>query len=162
MCNSFYICNSCKYVHKMQLFLQLFFHMQRFFSRAALLQLLFSQCNSWTQKKIFHYISARQHGFVPGKSVQSNLLEYINFIVESIWNGGQIDAIVTDFWKDFDKVKGGVKGVHRSWFQSYLVNRTQYVVIGSTKSKEIKPSSGIQQGSILGPLLFLIYVNNLA
>lgn len=81
-------------------------------------------------------ISDRQHGFVPGKSVQSNLLEYTNFIVESIAKGGQIDTIFTDFSKAFDKVshnlltqdleRYGVKGVHRRWFQTYLINRTQY------------------------------------
>lgn len=116
-------------------------------------------------------ISRSQHGFVSGRSTLTNLLEYLNFIIESMANGGQTDTIFTDFSKAFDQVSHNlllqdlqnfsVNGDCLAWFQSYLTNRSQVVLIGSTKSKEILPTSGIPQGSILGPLLFLIFINNL-
>lgn len=117
------------------------------------------------------YISPSQHGFVSGRSPQTNLMEYLHHVVESISNGGQVDTIFTDFSKAFDQVSHnlilqdlenlGVNEVVQKWFRSYLTGRRQFVVIGSTKSDVIIPTSGIPQGSILGPLLFLIFINNL-
>lgn len=120
---------------------------------------------------IREYISLSQHGFVSGRSTQTNLLEFVNFVVHSIANGGQVDTIFTDFSKAFDQVSHnlllqdlenfGVNGAILQWFESHLNGRSQFVMIGSTKSHVINPTSGIPQGSILGPLFFLIFINSL-
>ena len=112
-----------------------------------------------------------QHGFIRGKSCTSNLLEVLDHAGHLLDDGKQVDMIYMDMSKAFYKVNHGclLQKFHEfgfgssllQWFSSYLVGCYQRATVLGETSETLPVSSGIPHGSILGPMLFLIYVNNL-
>lgn len=112
----------------------------------------------------------KQFGFRKGLSTGSAINEFLNNMYESLDNGEKTLGIFLDLSKAFDLVNHkilldklemyGLRGVSWKWFMSYLTNRSHYVEIENRRSHELPCSIGVPQGSILGPLLYIIYVND--
>ena len=118
-----------------------------------------------------NFLDKRQFGFIKNSSTEKALISFLTPIHHNLNNNQKVSALFIDITKAFDTVNHeilllklshiGIRGTALAFFKSYLQNRVQTVCINKIHSDEKVVSVGVPQGSVLGPLLFLIYCNSI-
>ena len=113
-------------------------------------------------------LSENQHAFRAGRSCLSQMLQHIDCVIKALEEQKNMDVVYLDFAKAFDKVdhsilmkkvhQFGIRGKIYTWNGNFIQNRYQQVLVEGTLSRQERVVSGVPQGTVLGPLLFLLYI----
>jgi hypothetical protein len=128
-----------------------------------------------SEKLLYHLLEndllyTHQYGFLPKKSAEHNLMHILNYVSAALNDGNYCLGVFLDLKKAFDVCshsillkklsKMGINGTTLDWFKNYLAGRLQRVDINGNLSDELHLDISVIQGSILGPILFLCYIND--